>query len=384
MAQKLRICEKMKLFYRGKLLGLIALVALLQLSACAQTIFVVAANDTTPPVIAVWYGSRQEFGSQGLPQKWVNILGNIFDSESSIREAAYVLNGGQPVPLRLGPDERRLVRPGDINIEIDASRLTEGENHLQITANNGAGLQSTSVVTVVFHQRSWPLPYTVDWSKVSQIQSTVQIVDGRWELASSGGADTHGIRPVELGYDRLLAIGDMNWTNYEVSISITLHGIDPVAYQVKGSPGAGFGIVLHWLGHTDEPVKCDWPSQPHCGWHPSGATGWYSFKQSGIDTLGIESGPPETNITITTRKLALGHTYQIKMRVINHPDGNAYFLRVWEPGVETEPGQWTLQRVTKEGYKGQSNLDHGSILLALHRVDATIGKISVTPVDSNP
>jgi hypothetical protein len=356
----------------------ILLVALLSLSACTQMIPVQAGNDTTPPVITVWYGDRQIFGAQGLPQKWVNILGNISDPQSRVSAATFALNGGQAIFLRLGPDERRLLREGDFNIEIDISSLVEGDNHLEITSANEVGLRSAAAVTVEFHQRSWPLPYRLDWSQVSQAQEALQIIDGHWAW------DTNGIRPVEMGYDRLVAIGDMSWTNFEITVQFTLHGIDPTAYQVKGSPGAGFGIGIHWVGHTDEPVKCNWPAQPHCGWEPIGGHGWYSFKQSGIDTLAIEAGPPETYKTITTRKLAFGHTYTFKMRCIDQADGNAYFLKVWEQNVENEPAEWSLQNMTHARYEEQDTLDHGSILLALHRVDATIGNITVTPIEENP
>ncbi|RPJ50671.1 MAG: hypothetical protein EHM21_04490 [Chloroflexi bacterium] len=365
----------MKLNNRSRLLALISLIAMLQLSACAQAMTVLGVNDTTPPIIAVWYGSRQEFGSQGLPQKWINILGNVGDAESGVREVTYTLNDGQPVSLRLGPNERRLVRPGDFNIEIDHSILAEGENHLQITARNRGGVEASTAVTVVFNRESAPLPYHVDWAKIDQAQPAVMILDGLWAWDSSG------IRLKELGYDRLLALGGMSWTNYEITVPFTMHGIDPDAYKVKGSPGAGFGIVIRWLGHTDEPAKCDWPAEPHCGWEPSGGSGWYSFKQNADDTLTIETGPRETHEPITTRQLEFGHTYIFKMRVVSQADGNAYSLKVWEPAVESEPAEWTLRRVTAEGFDGRPNQENGSIVLALHRVDATIGNITVLPIE---
>lgn len=369
------VVEPMKRLFRHSSIHL-ALVLLLasQLSACAPALSQTRI-DTTPPVINVWYGSRQVFGSVGLPQKWINILGNVNDPESDVRSAAFTINGGQIIHLQLGPDDRRLVRPGDFNIEIDSSSLVEGENKVEISAINSSGLQLAQTVTVEFQRRTWPLPYQIDWAHVENVQEVLQIVDGRWTW------DAKGIRPAELGYDRVLAIGDMSWTEYEVTVPVTIHGIDPNSYKVKGSPGAGFGINLHWLGHTDEPAKCNWPAQPHCGWEPTGASNWYSFRQNGIDTLRILAGPPESEITITNRKLAFGHTYIFKARVVDNPNGSIYALKVWEQDVEQEPAEWSIQHTTQNGYDGQSNLEHGSFLLVLHRVDATFGNVSVRPVD---
>ena len=80
------------------------------MEGCAPLIGL-ARSDGTPPVIVVWYGDHQFFGWPGLAQKWVNLLGNILDLESGIREVTYTLNDGKNTPLRLGPDSRRLERP---------------------------------------------------------------------------------------------------------------------------------------------------------------------------------------------------------------------------------------------------------------------------------
>ena len=46
------------------------------------------------PVFNVWYGDNQTFGQLGIPQQWVNILGNV-SAPSGIASASYTLNGGR-------------------------------------------------------------------------------------------------------------------------------------------------------------------------------------------------------------------------------------------------------------------------------------------------
>ena len=55
--------------------------------------------------IDVWYGKRQRFGFNGLPQQWVNVLGRV---RGPVEKLTYSLNGGPRMPLSIGPDRRRL------------------------------------------------------------------------------------------------------------------------------------------------------------------------------------------------------------------------------------------------------------------------------------
>src|SRR5262249_16243395 len=44
------------------------------------------------PVIDVWYGPNQNFGQNGTPQQWVNILGTVYGNKP-ISSLSYTLNG---------------------------------------------------------------------------------------------------------------------------------------------------------------------------------------------------------------------------------------------------------------------------------------------------
>ena len=95
-------------------------------------------------IIDIWYGEEQPagenlqvFGQPGVPQRWVNILGNVSGPEE-VASLTYSLNGGPELPLSVGPDQRRLDRTGDFNVEIDYADLLDGTpNQLIITAIDG-------------------------------------------------------------------------------------------------------------------------------------------------------------------------------------------------------------------------------------------------------
>jgi hypothetical protein len=60
------------------------------------------------PIIKVWYGDNQVFGQNGIPQTWVNVLGNA-SARSGIARIVYSLNGGPKQQLWIGRSRTRLV-----------------------------------------------------------------------------------------------------------------------------------------------------------------------------------------------------------------------------------------------------------------------------------
>lgn len=324
------------------------------------------------PAIHIWYGHHQVFGRFGLPQRWVNILGNVSDPDG-ITSLNYSLNGRPEQPLSLGPDKRRLVSPGDFNIEIAYADLIIGQNQVVIKATNSLGNQTIETVTVECTKgNAWPLPYAINWSSVEKIQDVAQIVDGLWFL------DKNGIRthPDHVGYDRIVAIGDMRWTDYEVTVPVTIHAIDESAFDSSTSVGPGLGVLFRWQGHTNLPVVCP---QPHCGWEPAGGSNWYEWKRNQRNLLHIHAGPgnpPDSPSPSTdTHQFETGHTYWFKARVETIQAGSLYSLKVWEKDVEYEPITWNLRRLTTS-----ANLSRGSFLLIAHHVDAAFGNLTVVPL----
>jgi hypothetical protein len=302
------------------------------------------------PVIDIWYGDTQEFGNNGEPQVWCNIAGNVSDPDGSLTAFYYTLNGGTPVNLNIGPDNRRLLESGDFNVDLTVGDLVTGTNTVVITAIDNDANETQKTVTVNYTPGNvWTNPYSIDWSTLadeSDINDVAHVVDGKWQLTPDG------IRTEEPGYDRLIAIGDKTWTNYEVLVPFTINSSMP--------GGGGVGVLLRWKGHTDNPVTC---SQPKCGWQPLGDIAWYRPGQ-----LQFYEG------NNTSRTLNVGVTYMMRTSVeTTITGGTLYRLKVWEEGT-SEPIDWDLEYTA-----GLGDEQEGSLLLISHLTDVTFGNVMVTP-----
>jgi|GEM_PF-1882436 len=301
------------------------------------------------PIINVWYGDIQEFGNNGVPQPWCNISGNITD-DGSISSITYSLNGGTAINLSIGPDNRRLENSGDFNIDIDVANLLPGTNTVVISAMDNDNNTSTNTVTVNYTDGTvWPIPYNVDWSSlnndITKVNEVAHVVDGIFSLTPDG------IRTAEPGYDRLIAMGDITSTNYEVLVPVTIHNMP--------SDG-GVGVLLRWKGHTDTPVVCP---QPKCGYLPLGAISW--FRSSRLEFY------QGNNVNFTP---SIDVTYMLRTSVeTDAATGNTlYRLKVWEQGT-AEPVAWNLEQTN-----GTSDEQEGSLMLIAHKADVTFGNVTVT------
>ena len=323
------------------------------------------------PTIDVWYGAQQTFGKLGHPQRWINVLGNVSDSDG-VATLAFTLNGGERRLLAVGPDQRRLLHDGDFNIEIDRGELRSGDNVVELFAADSDGATSSTRIDVAFVPDSeWPREYSIDWSTVSSVGDAVEILDGRWVI-EDGGLRTD---PAHVGYDRLVAIGDTTWDDYEITVPITIHGVDQSAFDTEISYAPAVAIDVRWLGHTDAPTVCP---QPHCGWEPSGASNLFTWDPEGGGALHLFAAPIhypwKTSATTDEIQLEIGRKTWFKARVETTPTGSLYSLKVW-PDREPEPAAWSLQRMTT-----LTNLQRGAFLLKAHHVDVTFGVLSVIPL----
>jgi hypothetical protein len=98
--------------------------------------------------------------------------------------------------------------------------------------------------------QQWPTDYIIDWAKVTNLQGVVQVVDGLWTF------DANGVRPAAMGYDRVLALGDIAWDSYEAVLTIGIHDLSNIP-----TDGA-IWLGMQWGGHTDNPFG----GQPHGGY----------------------------------------------------------------------------------------------------------------------
>ncbi len=320
------------------------------------------------PVIDVWYGNTQDFGQIGRPQRWQNIHGNVSDPDG-ITSLTYRLNGGPIKTLSVGPDTRRLFRLGDFNVDLDDQDLVDGANTVVITAVDGTNEQSTQTVTVNYTSGNvWPSSYIADWSTATDIHDVAQPIDGAWALESGG------VRSIDPSYDRLMGIGDVAWTDYEVEFPVTVNAVDDSAFTNGTSGrGAGLGVLMRWNGHTDNPVTFP---QPKTGYLPYGGIGWYWWTSPGSARLRIDGNNQVVLDSSATRRTpTIGVEYIIKMRVTTEPGvGGLYELKSW-PSSEAEPAGWQIT-----GQESMSDPQSGSIMLVAHHIDATFGNVQITPL----
>ncbi len=314
------------------------------------------------PAIDVWHGDNQSFGGIGSPQRWVNVLGRATDLDG-IDVLLYSLNGGPERVLRAGPNPDRLGGPGDFNIELEAASLLSGSNAITLKAVDIFGSVSTRQVNISYDPQSvWPADFVADWDLVENPYQLGQVVDGLW------ARDGEGIRPVETGYDRLVALGDIGWSDYEITVPITINGFDSDATSAPA-----VGLITRWTGHHD-----GWLLEPRSKWWPLGALGIYRENQHRTHLYGnagaiLGSDPAKATLEIGTR-------YMFKMRAESYINTTTlYSLKVWE-ATQAEPANWT---VTAHGVPGE--LETGSIILMAHFTDATFGDVTIESlVDTTP
>ena len=319
------------------------------------------------PVIDIWYGLEQSFGQNGTPQRWINILGNVSDADG-IGALTYSLNGGEELPLSIGSDDRRLLDPGDFNVDIFRTQLLSGENELVLRAVDTLDHQEIITMSINYtNDTVWPGMYDLEWSTVPTVQDAAEIVDGLWEI------DEDGARTVIPGYQRLLAIGDIAWTDYEVIVPITVHDVY-FAEEYGGAPGVG--LLMRWTGHTDIFTP---EGQPKSGWQPFGAIAWYRWDAPDSVYLRLEGTVDDVvDSPIASPSLEIAYIYKVRVETLANGE-SLYRFKVWEEG-QTEPDTWNLDNEIQ----GTPN---GSLLLLAHQVDASFGDITITqlaPPTSSP
>lgn len=328
--------------------------------------FVVITITPTPPVFNVWYGKTQTFGQNGNPQPYINILGNVQD-DNGLRSLTYSLNGGPEVQLSIGSDLRRLTKKGDFNVDILYSAL-QPTNTVIIAAVDSQFTAARETVTVNYVGGvSWPRSYSVNWGSAGTIQNVAQVVDGQWTISNGS------LRIVQPGYDRLVAIGERTWSEYEVTTSVTIHSVDSSGFGAP-SHGPGVGFLMRWPGHSDLPATVA-GMQPKTGFLPLGALAWYKWGNDYSERLEM-LGNNLAVIGQTNKPLALGVRYMFKAQVSTNPGvGGIYKMKVWQDGTP-EPAAWDVQ-----GQQGVGDPQTGSLLLVAHHLDVSFGNVSVVPLE---
>jgi len=332
------------------------------------------------PLIDIWYGEFnasselvQRFGHLGNPQNWVNVLGNVRDLDGSVVSLTYELNGGMANSISMGLNRFpwRLSTDGDFNAEIATADLSPGKNEVVLRATDDEGKMTSYLVHVNFTPGVvWPSTYSIDWSTTAEIMDVAQVVDGKWRIEDDPAyMGEKVVRTDELGYDRILNMGDILHENYEVNFQMVAHALDPDGFTAASNSFA-IGCILRWEGHTAADAQ-----QPRAGINPLGAVFAYRWFPGSErwDHYGTNFTP---NISTTANPVQLGTTYLVKAQVETMlDDSRVYRMRIWERG-QTEPVSWLYDVTHLPG----TGLDTGSFLLFSNHVDASFGNLSVTPL----
>ena len=241
---------------------------------------------------------------------------------------------------------------GDFNIELDRLALSPGGHVVSIVALDGLGNESTRHVEVdVLAGATWPLAYETEWQ--AGITGTAQIVDGLWR------AEGDGIRTVETGYDRAIAIGDETWSGVDATVPITVHAIG-------SSTHSGFGVAAGWRGHEGnawESPRTGWPLGAMCFYYSHEQGAWHQLSLLRYGSGMFVQSDPRANW------IELGTTYMFRLRA--EPVDSAesrYSCKVWR-AADPEPVTWTLSALLPRRA--------GSLLLVADFADVTFGRVTV-------
>jgi hypothetical protein len=323
------------------------------------------------PRIDVWYGSEQRVGHLGTVQPDYNLVGHV-EGSASIVSLTYRLNDGAWLPLSTGV-YRRIVAEGDFNADIPVLALRPGPNQVLLRAEDARGHVAEETVTLRYEPGGpYPLPTTIHWAEVSRLDDVGLVTDGRWAIR--GG----GLHTEKMGYDRVFMLGDTTWQDYQVTGTVTIHGLTPhngpQSGQVKHA-----GYCLRWQGHT---LARNRPGdQPKWGLHPRGALTWVTVREGRLPPLReFYPGESDRYTSFTPYPISFGQPFWMKGRCETLPASTEtvnvtrYSFKVWDLEA-VEPPARDYQVVQESA----GALRRGALALVAHETDVTFGDLEIVP-----
>ncbi|MCA9130832.1 MAG: hypothetical protein KDB22_27295 [Planctomycetales bacterium] len=378
--------------YTTSLLVMIVMTSVLLDDAASQSVTEerTSVGQRSSESIQFWYGDYQQFGHLGgHPQRWINVVGHA--QPIGLVTLSYQLDDGPMNELAFREDYKRIAADGDFNVELLVNELTSGQHSLTVTAIYQDRQQQRQMTFDVCHPPAsgggqnaseqpaleraprencgrvdhWPLPYHVRWNKQKSITDAVQVVDGHWRLTPEG------VRTVGHYYDRVLAIGDESWRDYEVRTRVKIHALTGPKSGGNTTNVTHCAIALRWPGHDAD------GNQPSVKWYPLGATAEFRLGSDLSECRWrIFDGNRQTHRESPRRRqLHFEDWYALKHRVTTHSDGSSvYQVKLW-PQSEQEPSEWDFQRI-----EPSDDVTCGSALLIAHHADVTFGDIDAFPI----
>lgn len=347
----------------------------LTLTALVASLTVPACGPADPPLqLSLYYGEAQRVGHVGDGQRDYNLLG-----ETSARRLSYSLNGAPPVRVSVSHEPfgfRRLGGPGHFNVDLPLAALRDGTNEVLLAARHPDGSQLEQRVTLERVRGSCPLPLHLDWASVRSPEDAGWCVDGRWTVEDGA------LRSAYPAYDRLFAVGDTSWRDYEVRARMLVDEVAAATGPVSG--GNGLGFVFRFQGHVvGGPLEFP-DAQPKWGYLPFGAITWLRWRKGAPEddpTFQFYRGDRNELHDHGHLEFATGTWFEMLAScetLPDRPDGTGrtcYRLKVWRADLP-EPEAQAFEVVQES----QDALRQGGVALVAHHVSVRVGALTVTPL----
>ena len=126
------------------------------------------------------------------------------------------------------------------NADVPMAHLRDEDNHIDIVAIDHDGNECASSMVVEKCTGNALLPCRIEWNAIHNPQDVGQFVDGYWKVGSAG------LRTQHTGYERLFLIGCDAWTDYQITVPITIHAVDPLLGPYSGDNGGRRHNAFCW------------------------------------------------------------------------------------------------------------------------------------------
>lgn len=361
------------------------LPALRTLPVLAALVAALWARSAEPPRMVFWYGERQTVGHLGEAQPCFNVLVHI-EGWEELDSLAYRVTSRQPPtdPLVHSTastntlsfrEFRRLAADGDFNADIPLGILGAGENTVTLTGRLRDGRQFSQSMVVDRGAGASPrLPFTIDWSRVRDVQEVGQAIDGLWVI------ENNRLRCRRPGYDRLFLIGGRDWQDYDVRTTVVVHAVLPKLGLWSGNRN-GLGLIPRFAGHGTGGYRHFPSGQPQWGYQPFGAIGWLRWRRAEPDAapdIQFYRGDRDAMKDVSRFPIAKEAAYALRMQCEtvpvspDQPPTTIYRFKVWPAGT-AEPAAWAFEEPQQSAHA----LRAGGVALLAHEVDASFGDIRV-------
>lgn len=328
-------------------------------------VLVRSAGNSGPSTFVIWHGDGATVRRSGWPQVRADIIGRVTDPDGVV-SLSYSLDGGAAVAMGLGPNGRRLVAAGDFVVDLPVASLGVGSHSVRLRATDTTGaVTERTVAFTVTGGAAVPIPFSTSWA--AGVGSQAVVIDGQWRSVAGR------LENSAAGYDRLVAIGDRTWTDYEVVFGFTVRSLASSPGPHSGTPAVG--VIAKWNGHNNTITP---GSQPLQGFRPLagsptpfGAILWWNAGHLRVlnQTVSIVRSVPSVPTVV-------GSALRMRIQVDQQGSKTLYRARMWA-AAQAEPTAWQLEWLSP----GRADEPRsGSLVLVAHEALVSFDDVTVTRI----